>query len=113
MNSKRTWTNSNRPAAKLPPLKFTESGWFLVRAVTENAQTYRYASTGAYYVEIGYQPRISRRSAQFFLDWTNKRAAEIAEAVKNDDSPAAQTAKRYLEQAQAYWQGLLDKSNAE
>ena len=98
---------------KLPPLKFTESGWFLVRAVTENAQTYRYASTGAYYVEIGYQPRISRRSAQFFLDWTNKRAGEIAEAVKNDDSPSAQTAKRYVEQAQAYWQGLLDKSNAE
>ncbi len=98
---------------KLPQLKFDASGWFLVRAVTENSQTYRYASTGAYYVEIGNQPRISRGSVQFFLDWTNKRAAEIAEAAKTDDSPAAQTTRRYLQQAQAYWQSLLGKANAE
>ena len=98
---------------KLPPLKFDESGWFLVRAVTENSQTYRYASTGAYYVEIGDRPRISRRSAQFFLDWTNKRAAEITDAAKTDNSPVGQSARRYLDQARTYWQGLLERANAE
>ena len=42
---------------KLPPIKFTESGWFLVRAVTDEPSTYRYATTAPYYVEIGAQPR--------------------------------------------------------
>jgi hypothetical protein len=98
---------------KLPPVRFTESGWFLVRAVADNPQTYRFASTGPYYVEIGYQPRISRKSVQFFLDWTNKRADEIAAATKTDDSPAGQNARRYIDQAKAYWQALLAKANAE
>jgi hypothetical protein len=31
---------------KLPPVKFTTSGWMLVRAVTNNPKTYRFASTG-------------------------------------------------------------------
>ena len=75
---------------KLPPVSFKESGWFLVRAVADNTKTYRFASTGPYYVEIGYQPHISRQSAQFFLDWTNKRAEEISAAVKEDPSAAAQ-----------------------
>jgi hypothetical protein len=98
---------------KLPPVKFTESGWFLVRAVADNPQTYRFASTGPYYVEVGYQPRISRKSVQFFLDWTNKRADEITAATKADDAPATQSAWRYAEQAKAFWQALLAKANAE
>ena len=67
---------------KLPPIKFDASGWFLVRAITDNNKTYRYATTAPYYVEVGYQPRISRGSVQFFLDWTNKRATEIQQAVE-------------------------------
>jgi hypothetical protein len=100
-------------SGKLPPIKFDSSGWFLVRAITDNSKTYRYAATAPYYVEIGYRPRVSRASVQFFLDWTNKRAAEIAEAAKADDSAAVQTAQRYVEQAQTYWQALLDKATAE
>ncbi len=41
----------------LPPVTFDASGWLLVRAVTSNAQTFRFASTGPYYVEVGDQPR--------------------------------------------------------
>ena len=54
---------------KLPPVTFDASGWFLVRAVTNNSQTYQFASTGPYYVEQDSQPRISKKSVQFFLDW--------------------------------------------
>jgi hypothetical protein len=64
-------------------------------------------------VEIGYRPHVSRGSVQFFLDWTNKRAAEIAEAAKSDQSAAAQTALQSAEQAQAYWKNLLDHATAE
>jgi hypothetical protein len=98
---------------KLPPVRCTESSWFLVRAVADNPQTYRYASTAPFFVEMGYQPRVSRNSAQFFLDWTNKRAEEIAAATKGDNSPPAETARRYAEQAQKYWQELLAKAKAE
>jgi hypothetical protein len=49
----------------------------LVRAVTNNQQTYQFASSGPYYVEKGGQPRISRRSAQFFLDWIDAAVARL------------------------------------
>jgi hypothetical protein len=98
---------------KLPPLKFKESGWFVVRAITENDKTYRYATTAPYYVEIGYQRRVSRGSAQFFLDWTNKRAEEIAKAGGDADAEAVQIARQAVEKAQAYWKAMLDKANVE
>jgi len=34
-------------------VKFNESGWFLVRVITDNPKTFRFASTAPYYVEIG------------------------------------------------------------
>ena len=43
--------------------------------------TYRFATTAPYYVEIGDQPRISKTSAQFFLDWVDERGRQ-AEARK-------------------------------
>jgi hypothetical protein len=97
---------------KLPLLKFTESGWFVVRAVTETAPAYRYASTGPYFVEIGYQPRISRESAQFFLDWTNKRSEEIV-GVSSQDSAMGETPMKLIQQAKSFWQDRLRKANAE
>ncbi len=100
-------------AGKLPPLKFNESGWFVVRAITENDKTYRYATTAPYYVEIGYQRRISRKSAQFFLDWTNARAAEIAKDGGGADSESMQVARQAVEKAQTYWNAILAKANAE
>jgi hypothetical protein len=94
---------------KLPPIKFTESGWFLIRAVTDNTKTYRYATTAPYFVEVGYQARISRSAAQFFLDWTNKRAEEVS-AVGSDASGAA---KQYVESAQTYWKTLRERANTD
>src|SRR5213593_976 len=37
----------------LGKLKFTESGWFLVRAIADNPKTFRFVSTGPWHVEIG------------------------------------------------------------
>ena len=68
------WTKQK---GRLPPLNFDASGWFLVRAVTNNQQTYQFASSGPYYVEKGGQPRVSRRSVQFFLDWIDAAAARL------------------------------------
>ncbi len=40
-------------AGRLPPLHFNHSGWFLLRAVAEISDTYRFAMTAPYYVEFG------------------------------------------------------------
>ncbi len=58
---------------RLPKVVFKTSGWFVLRVVTNNQKTHRFAMTAPYYVEIGYQPHISRESAQFFLNWTEER----------------------------------------
>ncbi|HEY1785150.1 MAG TPA: hypothetical protein VGG30_06345 [Pirellulales bacterium] len=92
---------------KLPPLRFRESGWFVVRAVTDLGTTHRFASTGPYYVEIGYQPRISRSAVQFFLDWLDARDRRPAE------SDADRSADAHVERARAFWQDLLAKANAD
>jgi hypothetical protein len=98
---------------KLPPLVFKESGWFVVRAITENDKTYRYATTAPYYVEIGYQRRVSRKSAQFFADWTNQRAEEITNASGDANSVEFQLARQAVEKAQMYWKAIVDKAKVE
>jgi hypothetical protein len=95
---------------RLPEFVFKESGWLLIRAVsTSNDKTFRFASTGPYYVQIGDEPRISRKSAQFFLDWVRERAARI----KLDNAAQREEVIRYHRQARDFWQALVDRANAE
>jgi hypothetical protein len=98
-----------KQGGKMPKLKFDKSGWFLLRAVTANQKTYRFASTAPYYVEIGYQRRVSKEAAQFFVDWVDERAKQVK--LDNADEQA-EIAKMY-DAARAYWQELVDKANAE
>lgn len=100
------WAKAN---GVLPPVKFSESGWMLVRAVTNNGKTYRYATSGPFYVEIGYEPRISKQAAQFFYDWTFERAKQLKLA---DPLQRAEVIDLHRD-ARDFWQGKLDKANAE
>jgi len=93
----------------LPPVRFTESGWVLVRAVTDNAKTYRFASTGPWYVELGDRPKVSKSSAQFFLDWTNERT----EKLKLDDPAQRREVLKYHDAARRYWEKRVADANAE
>ncbi|MEX0867171.1 MAG: hypothetical protein WD030_07420 [Pirellulales bacterium] len=63
----------------LPELEFDESGWFLIRAVADTPNTYRFASSGPWYVQIGEAPRVSKASAQYMLAWVYERAGQINE----------------------------------
>ena len=94
---------------KLPPVSFTESGWMLIRAVTNNPKTYRYATTGPYYVQIGDNPRISKQAAQFFLDWVYKRAKMIQQIANAEERTAVM---RYHRAARDFWQSKLDAANS-
>jgi hypothetical protein len=93
---------------ELPTIHFDASGWFLIRAVADNDKTYRFASTGPYYVEVGNQPRISKTSAQFFLDWVDQRRSRI----KLTDEKQLESVLKYHDQALQFWQELVDKANA-
>jgi hypothetical protein len=94
---------------RLPKVPFTESGWFLLRVVTNNQDTHRFASTGPFYVEFDYQPRISCESAQFFLDWVVERAHQIKLA-----DPAQRTdVLRYHRAARDFWQKRVESANAD
>jgi hypothetical protein len=94
---------------KLPPVKFDKSGWLIVRAVTNQPKTYRFASSGPYYVEIDYQRRVSKAAVQFFLDWVYERARRVK--LDNADEQAEILATH--KQARDWWQKKLSEANAE
>lgn len=97
---------------KLPPLAFDKSGWFLVRAVTENEKNYEYAASGPYYVERGGRPRVSRASVKFFLDWIDAAEARLR-GLKDLDKPLRE--KLLAEQASTreFFRELLATANAD
>jgi hypothetical protein len=90
----------------LPPVEFDDSGWFLVRAVTNNSKNYQFASSGPYYVEKAGKPHIGRRSVQFFLDWIDAAEDRVRKLPKLSES---QRNSLLAEQAKAreFFQKLL------
>jgi hypothetical protein len=89
---------------KLPFVEFETSGWFLVRAVTNNPNVYQFASTGPYYVELNHEPRISRASVEYFLTWLDEAGAKFA-------GNAAVLAE--IEAARPFWEERLERANAD
>ncbi len=98
-----------KAGGRLPAITFDRSGWMLIRAVTDNPKTFRFASTGPYYVEIGERPRISREAVQFFLDWVHERARQI----KLVDPEEQRRVLRYHRAARDFWQRRLAAANAD
>ena len=98
-----------KTGGKLPPLAFSESGWFVIRVVCDVPDTYRYATTAPYYVQIGDAPRISKLSAQFFLDWANERA----ETIRLEDAAQREADVEHHEQARKFWLDLVHRATAE
>jgi hypothetical protein len=91
-------------------LAFASSGWFLVRAIADNARTFRFASTAPWYVEIGQaKRRVSRASVQFFLNWTDERSKRVDLAGEVQRDEVLEPHRR----AQEYWTNLLGRANAD
>jgi hypothetical protein len=99
------WAKSG---GSLPPVVFEESGWMLVRAVTSHPKTFRFASTGPYYVEIGERPRISAAAAQFFLDWVYERARRM----ELPEGETREAVMQYQRAARDFWQQRVNDANA-
>ena len=88
------------------------AGWFLVRAITDRTDTFRFASTGPFYVETGEaKSRISRRSVNFFLQWLDERIARVP--AKLSDASKLREVLAHHELAQHAWRQLLQRANSE
>jgi hypothetical protein len=96
----------------LGALTFHESGWFLVRALAEVPDTFRFGCTGPFYVEIGdVTHRVSKASAQFFLDWVQERKQQLQ--LQLDDAAQRTAVLKYVEEAERFWQNRRDLANAD
>ena len=93
---------------RLPQVTFRRSGWFLVRAMTNTSETYRFAMTGPYYVEFPAGPRVDREAVQFFLDWIGWRT----EQLRGDSHPTAARRLASYGAAAPFWQDRLESSRA-
>jgi hypothetical protein len=62
---------------------FTRSGWFLVRAIAVVPETFRFASTAPFYVEVGAsRATVHRDDVAFFLAWVGQRITTLEEDRK-------------------------------
>jgi len=89
------------------PHRFTahESGWFLVRAITDVTNTFRFASTAPWYVEIGGRPmKPGADSAQFFVDWSRERIAKLNSLTELNTAQKAELLQPWRE-AETFWAG--------
>jgi hypothetical protein len=93
-------------------LSMPRSGWILVRAIADVPETFRFASTGPFYVEVGDQPRrVSRRSAQFFADWLRERQDRVTRAITQEAELKSMLS--FYETASQFWDDRLRAANAE
>ena len=95
---------------KIGDLRFNQSGWFLVRAVAKVPRTYRFASTGPFYLQIEDHPQfISKSSAQFFLDWTHERMDQI----QLKDPTQREEVLHYHREAETFWKQRVAQGTTE
>jgi hypothetical protein len=93
-------------------LPIEEPGWFLVRAIADVDNTFRFASTAPWFVESAeVENRISRRSAQFFLDWVNERIERVKANV--NDGAQREQVLAWHEMAREFWIDRVKLANAE
>jgi hypothetical protein len=93
----------------IPPIEFEESGWFLLRAVTDESDRYNFAMTAPYFVRMGETRRVSRSAAQFFLEWTYERARQI----QLDDPAQQESVMAYHRHARDVFANLVETATAE
>ena len=90
---------------QLPILEFKSSGWFIVRAVCDNAENYRFATSAPFYVEFENKPRISKSACQTLLDWAVERKAQLGKN-KTETSQL-----RFHSGAVNFWKKRLSSAN--
>jgi hypothetical protein len=92
---------------QFPPLRIQESGWLVLRVVTEHEDSYRMATTAPFYFEFDSRPRISKSAVEFFQNWMNDSRSQIAKDVELGASYQAA-----LKNADQFWKARAEQANA-
>ncbi len=93
------------------PLEFTESGWFLVRAIARVKETFRFASTAPFYVEIGgKRGTVHRGDVEYFLRWIDERIERLEKAEELSDPAKREAVLAPQRKAREVFRGLLDQA---
>lgn len=99
---------------EFPDLTINESGWLVLRVVTEHDKSYRMTTTAPFYFDFDSRPRISRTAVKFFSDWLDASADLIEKDSKIQSNATAQAAYRVaVEKARTFWTEKTQQANAE
>jgi hypothetical protein len=93
-----------------PPLVFERSGWFLVRTVARVSETFRFASTAPFYVEVGDRPRrVHREDVRYFLEWIDERILLLEKSAELGAQDREPVLKPHRD-ARRVFEGLLGEA---
>lgn len=93
-------------------LEIGKAGWLLVRAITDQKNTFRFASTAPWYIEDqNATTNISKASVSFFERWVLERIKRVKANV-TDATEQSLILKHHL-QAVEYWQQRLKAATCE
>lgn len=93
----------------IPELTFRESGWVMVRVVTQHADHFRAAISAPWHIEFDNVPRISRGGVEFFTRWLTDSENEWKKLPAEQLGPLIQPVRS----ARQFWRRRLEMANAE
>jgi hypothetical protein len=96
--------NGQVESVKLPAnLTIRESGWFLLRVIADVPNTFRFASTAPWYVELNGKPMQPKaESAGYFVDWCRERIGNLKSLSSISDAQKREIVQPWLE-AEKFW----------
>ena len=83
----------------IPALEVEESGWVMIRVVTLYEDHYRAAISAPWHIEFDGQPRVTKRSVEFFRDWLSQYEARLKKLPAKELAPHIP----YIRAARAFW----------
>lgn len=92
-------------------LRFERSGWFLVRAIAARTDTFRFASTAPFYIEVGGVPRISAKAVRWFEAWVAERIEKLL--APGPPSEKMTSVLGYHLEAAHRWRARFSRANAD
>ena len=106
---------SGKPAGGITAkIQVEGPGWLLISAITDCEETFRFASTAPWYLGRADLARsdshISRKSAQFFLDWVDERIERVPQKLK--DPAKLRAVLEHHEKARVFWQKRVAAATA-
>ena len=93
---------------EFPPIEIDQSGWLVIRIVTEHAKGYRFATTAPFYFVFDGKPRASRKAVAFFQQW---QKAALDSLAKSPD--LLERYEPWIDRSNQFWQSRMRESNSE